>query len=342
MPAVARRGTGLALAVLSAATFGTSGAFGSSLIDAGWTPAAAVTARVTLAALVLTPIALWQLRGRWRLLRENALMIALYGLIAVAGCQLCYFNALSHLSVSVALLLEYLGTVLLVGWLWLRHGERPRPLTTAGAAASIVGLVLVLNLTGSQRLDLVGVLWGLGAAVGLAVYFLVSAHVPSTPAGGGAAGDRASGGVSDPADALPPLVLAWGAMCLGALTLAALGALGLLSVRAPRVDVRLFNHQVSWIVPVLCLSIVAAVIAYVAGIGAARLLGPRLSSFVGLTEVLFAAVVAWALLDQVPTAIQFVGGAFVVAGVALVRLDELRGEPSAPVEGLVPESLPAT
>lgn len=331
MPAISRRGTGLALAVLSAATFGTSGAFGSSLIDAGWTPAAAVTARVTLAALVLTPITLWQLRGRWRLLRENASMIALYGLIAVAGCQLCYFNALSHLSVSVALLLEYLGTVLLVGWLWLRQGERPRPLTTAGAAASIIGLVLVLNLTGSQRLDLIGVLWGLGAAVGLAVYFLVSAHVPS------AASDE-----PNPTDSLPPLVLAWGAMCLGAVTLGALGALGLLSVRAPRVDVRLFNHQVSWIVPLLCLSIVAAVIAYVAGIGAARLLGPRLSSFVGLTEVLFAAVIAWALLDQVPTAVQFVGGAFVVAGVALVRLDELRGDSSAAVPALAAESLPAS
>ena len=59
----------------------------------------------------------------------------------VAGCQLFYFNAIERMPVGVALLLEYLGRVLVVGWLWLRHGQRPRRLTVAGAAASIAGLV---------------------------------------------------------------------------------------------------------------------------------------------------------------------------------------------------------
>ena len=38
-----RGGLGLTLALLSAATFGTSGSFAASLIEAGWTPGAAVT-----------------------------------------------------------------------------------------------------------------------------------------------------------------------------------------------------------------------------------------------------------------------------------------------------------
>ena len=38
-------GLGLTLALLSAATFGTSGSFAASLIAAGWTPGAAVTVR---------------------------------------------------------------------------------------------------------------------------------------------------------------------------------------------------------------------------------------------------------------------------------------------------------
>ena len=58
------------LALLSAATFGTSGTFASSLIEAGWSPAAAVTARISLAALLLTVPAVLQLRGRWALLRR--------------------------------------------------------------------------------------------------------------------------------------------------------------------------------------------------------------------------------------------------------------------------------
>jgi hypothetical protein len=34
--------------------------------------------------------------------------------------------------VGVALLLEYLGVVLVVAWMWLRHGQRPGWLTIAG------------------------------------------------------------------------------------------------------------------------------------------------------------------------------------------------------------------
>lgn len=297
-------GAGLSLAVLSAATFGTSGAFAASLIDAGWTPGAAVTARIVAAAVLLTGPALLALRGRWGLLRRGRGIMVGYGLVAVAGCQLCYFNAVAHLSVGVALLLEYTGALLVVGWLWLRHGQRPRRLTLIGAATAIIGLVLVLDLAGAHRLDPVGVLWGLGAAAGLAVYFVLSASAE---------------------EPLPPLVMAWGAMVVGALALVVSGAVGVLPMRAPRTQVTILDHQVSWLFPVLGLSLVAAVIAYSAGIGAARLLGAKVASFLGLSEVLFAVAFAWLLLDQVPVAVQFLGGALIIVGIAAVRVDELRG-----------------
>src|SRR5436305_5134513 len=167
------RNAGLVLAVLSAATFGTSGTFAAALLAAGWSPAAAVTTRIAVAAALLTVPALVQLRGRWHLLRRNLPVIVLYGLLAVAGAQLFFFNAVDHLSVGVALLLEYSGTLLVVGWAWLRHGARPRRLTITGGVLAIAGLVLVLDLTGSQRVDGVGVLWGLAAAAGLACYFIL-------------------------------------------------------------------------------------------------------------------------------------------------------------------------
>ena len=300
----ARGGSGLALGILSAATFGTSGVFATSLINAGWSPAAAVTARIAASAVMLTIPALLQLRGRWALLRRRAPRVAAFGLVAVAGCQLFYFNAIQRMPVGVALLLEYLGTILVVGWLWLRHDQRPRRLTVAGAIAAITGLVLVLNLTGSARLDPIGVMWGLLAAAGLAIYFMLSSATDEEP--------------------LPPIVMAWASMCIGAVALGVLGAVGALSLTATAKDVDFVGHQVSWIVPVLGLSLVAAVIAYVAGIGAARRLGPKLASFTGLAEVLFAVLFAWLLLSQLPSGIQLLGGAFIITGVALVRVDELR------------------
>lgn len=300
-------GLGLGLAVVSAATFGTSGSFASSLMSSGWSPGAAVTVRVGLAALVLTAPALLTLRGRWALLRSSLPAIAAYGLVAVGGCQLFYFNAVEHLSVSVALLLEYSGTVLVVLWTWLVHGHTPRSRTVLGGALAIAGLVLVLDLTGTQRVDLVGVLWGLGAATGLAVFFVVSARTE---------------------DPLPPVVMAWAGMVVGAVTLGGFGAARLVEFHAGTADVSFAGHRTSWLVPVLGLSLIAAAFAYIAGIEAARRLGARLASFVGLTEVLFATLFAWLLLGQRPTLLQAAGGLIVLAGIALVRADSESPPPS--------------
>jgi drug/metabolite transporter (DMT)-like permease len=305
---------GLALAVLSAATFGTSGTFASSLIAAGWSPAAAVLSRIAVAALMLTIPAVVQLRGRWALLRRGAGRVAAYGLFAVAAPQLCYFNAVARIPVGVALLLEYLALVLVVGWLWLRHGQRPRRLTVAGGAAAIAGLAMVLNLTGSAHINPLGVVWALLAAVGLATYFLLSA--------------------ADHTEPVPPMVMAWAGMCVAAAALATLGWARVLPMTATTGDIRLLGHQVSWIVPVLGLSLLASVVAYVAGIGAARRLGAKLASFIGMAEVLFAIGFAWLLLGQLPSALQFLGGGFILAGVTLVRADELR-------QGAAPARQPA-
>lgn len=293
--------TGTGLAVLSAATFGTSGPFGASLMNAGWTPGAAVTARIAVAALVLTVPAVAQLRGRWASLRRGMGGVLVYGLFAIVAAQLCFFEAVEHLSVGVALLLEYSGTLLVVAWTWLRYGQRPRRLTVLGGVLALGGLVLVLNLTGSQHVDFVGVLWGLGAATGLAVYFIVSARVEE--------------------DAIPPIAMAWAAMVVAVLGLSFAGLVHALPIIATTADVALAGHQISWVVPVLGMSLLAAVIAYVSGIGAARRLGARPASFLGLGEVLFAMVFAWLLLGQRPTALQAVGGVIVLIGIALVRTD---------------------
>jgi drug/metabolite transporter (DMT)-like permease len=296
-------GVGLGLALLSAVTFSTSGTFARSLIDAGWSAEAAVAARVGIAALLLAVPAALSLRGKWHVLRRNLGMIGVFGLLAVAGAQMCFFNAVQYLPIGVALLLEYLGIILVVGWMWVLHGHRPRRLTVAGSAAAVLGLVFVLDLAGGRRIDPVGVLWGVGAAIGLAAYFVLSAR-----------GD---------AD-LPSTAMASGGMAVGAGVLLALGAAGALPLHATFGAVEFAGHRTSWLVPIVGLSLVAAVISYVAGIGAARILGAKLSSFVGLTEVMFAVLVAWLVLGELPTAVQLLGGALIVAGVALVRVDELR------------------
>jgi drug/metabolite transporter (DMT)-like permease len=295
-----QRGVGLGL--LSAAAFGTSGPLAKSLLETGWSPGAAVTARISLAAVaLLVPTAL-AMRGRWHLLRGNVGMIVVYGLLAVAGAQLFFFTAVETLSVGVALLLEYLGLILVVLWLWVRHGHRPQRLTIVGMALAVAGLVLVLDVAGGAEVDLGGVLWGLAAAVGLATFFVLSAH-------------DASG--------LSPLAMAWGGMVVATVALLAAGGLGVMPMDHTAADVRLGGADLPWFVPIAGMGLVAGALAYAMGIGAARRLGSKLAAFLGLTEVLFAILFTWALLDELPLATQLVGGVLIVAGVAVVRYEEL-------------------
>jgi drug/metabolite transporter (DMT)-like permease len=304
--------------------FGTSGTFGSALIGSGWSPAGAVFARVAVAALALTVPAVLALRGRWRTLLRSAWQVTVYGLVGVAACQVCYFNAIALMPVGISIMLEYLGIVLIVGWLWVRHGQRPRPLTVGGGVAALGGLALMLNLTGSGGVSLIGVLWALTAAVSMAVYFFQSAATSETSGVGGAGADDAGAddaGAGRPAD-LPPVVLTWSGMIVGAAAIALLGAARVTPLRFAGSDVALFGGRTSWIVPVLGLGVLAAAIAYVTGIGAARRLGAKFGSFVAMAEIGFAVLFAWILLHQTPTAMQFVGGALILAGVIAVRLDE--------------------
>ena len=257
--------SGILIALLSSSVFGLSGSFAKSLMEAGWTPATAVAFRMGGAAAVLLIPALVALHGRWYQVRQNWKTIGLFGLVGVAGCQFFYFNAVERLSVGVALLLEFLAPVLMVLWIWLRTRRRPGAATIAGSAAAVVGLVLVLDLGGDLRVDPLGILWGLAAAVCLAMYFFITAKQNDT---------------------LPPLVLTTGGLLVGAATMVLLGLTGLLPTGFNTSDVELAGWVTHWWVPLIGLVLLSTVLAYVTGIIAARALGPRVASFVSLTEVL--------------------------------------------------------
>ncbi|GAA4694959.1 EamA family transporter [Nocardioides conyzicola] len=295
--------SGLAFAVLSATTFGASGALARELLDAGWSAGAIVLIRVGLAALVVTPFGWVSLRGRWSLLRRNAVLVLVYGALAVAGAQFCYFSAVSHMQVGPALLIEYTAPAAVVVWLWLRHGQRPSPVTIAGAGLAALGLVLVLDLVSGAELSVPGVLWALAAMVGAATYFVISA---------------------DEDNGLPPLVLAAAGLVVGALVLGVLGLVRLLPMRASDDAVTYAGTTVAWWVPLVVLGVVTAAVAYTSGIAAGRRLGSRLASFVALLEVVAGVLFAWVLLDELPRAIQLVGGLLILAGVVCVKLGEAR------------------
>lgn len=302
MPPPANRSVGLAIALASAAMFATSGSFARPLLDAGWSPAAAVLIRLGLASALLMPLAARALRGRWHVLRDKWRPILGYGLLGGAAVQVAYFNAITYIEVGIALMLEYLGVVLVVLYVWARTRRRPGPMTLLGMVVAVGGLAIVLNPADLAGADLRGVAWGLFAATGMATYFIVSAQTAD----------------------IPPVAFVASGLGVGSLAILAAGLVGLVPLRATANDVVIFGASLPWWVPLLELATVAAALAYLSGFIAARKLGPTVASFIGLTEVVFAVLWAWLLLGELPAPVQLLGGVVLLVGVAAVQAGSQR------------------
>jgi drug/metabolite transporter (DMT)-like permease len=292
------KSAGLAAAVLSACSFGTSGAFIKPLLEAGWTPAAAVTARALTAGLVLLPIALISLRGHWAAAWRARWRMLGMGVIGVAFTQLAYFAAIATIPVSTALLVEFLAPLILVAVTWAGTRRRPGPAVLIGSALAIAGLLLVIGPGALQAVDPLGLAFAFCAAIGCAVYYVVAAR---------------------PSEGLPPVALAASGLLLGGVVLALLAAIGLMPFSTSFAGLTLFDATVPWWVPLLVVALIGTALAYVAGISASEQLGSRLSSFVGLLEVVFASILAWLLLGERLTPLQLCGGALILGGIAAVR-----------------------
>src|SRR4051812_40355650 len=144
--------SGLALALASAVGFGLSGSLGKALTDAGWSASGAVFVRLGGAAVILLGILAFVRPGVVAAIRADGGALAVYGLLAAAGVQVTFFNPLVYLSVTIALLLQYLGSILVIAWVWVVRGQPPGRRMVLGAAVALIGLALVVQVWNSAGL----------------------------------------------------------------------------------------------------------------------------------------------------------------------------------------------
>jgi drug/metabolite transporter (DMT)-like permease len=306
--------------VLASLAFGTSGALAKPLMEAGWSPAAAVTARAGVAGILLLPFAIRALHGKWDVVWRARWRILGMALIGVAGTQLVYFAALERIPVSSALLIEYLAPLLLVAWVAVASRRLPGPIVIVGAVIAVGGLVLIIGPVGGGdtlgAASISGYVFAAAAAVGCALYYVIAAR---------------------PAHGLPPVALAAFGLLIGSLSLGLVGVTGLVPFDAVLTDVALSGLATPWWAPLLLLAATTAV-GYATSIAASQLLGSRLMSFVGMLEVVFACVFAWITLGEALGPWQIFGGALILAGIACVRAEKAV---DAPLEAVpVPEPAP--
>ncbi|MCC9308600.1 EamA family transporter [Kitasatospora sp. RB6PN24] len=313
-----RRAIGLTLALISAFSFGSSGAAAKPLIEAGLSPLHVVWLRCTGAAVLLLPLA-WRHRA---IVRERPGLLIGFGLLGVAGVQAWYFAAISRIPVGVALMLEYFGPPLLL--CYVRFVQR-KPVTlraAMGAVVAVAGLVCVVQAWQGLRFDALGVLFGLCAACCQVGYFVLA--------------DASSRG-DKPADPLG--VSAYGLL---------IGALALTVVARPwNADwsklgghAVLAGQQVPALLPAAWMVLVATVLAYLTGVVSVGHLSPPVAGVVANIEAVVATVLAWFVLGEHLAAPQLFGGVLVLLG-ALVAQTSRPGEPAAAGPAAAPAELPA-
>ncbi|WP_035738628.1 EamA family transporter [Glycomyces arizonensis] len=293
-----RAALGVALIMLSSVFFGVCGPFGKTVIQSGLEPVQVTWLRIVGVGLIAVAAAAWPLlRLRRGGTRPPLATLVLFGLTAVAGVQACYFIAVERLPVGIALLLEFMGPIVVVAWVrFVRRSPLPRA-AVIGALLSLAGLCIVVEVWSGLRLDAVGLLAGSAAAACQATYFL--------------SGERLTAKVD------VRVMLAVG-FTVGALALAPLAAPWALDWASLSSPVSLGGLETTSVVSLVAL-VASTAVAYVLGLTGLRFLSAPVAGALGYAEVVVAALSAWLLLGEALTGPQIVGGLVVVAGVVTAQ-----------------------
>ncbi|MFD0273867.1 DMT family transporter [Kitasatospora sp. NPDC127111] len=286
------RTLGLTLALVSAVAFGGSGTAAKPLIEAGLSPLHVVWLRVTGAAVVLLPLAY---RHRDAVLRRPGLLLG-FGLLAVAGVQACYFAAISRIPVGVALLIEYLGPPLLLGYVKFVQRKPISRGAAIGAGVAVAGLACVVEVWNGLSFDALGVLFALGAACCQVGYFVL--------ADAGSRGDRP----------VEPLAISAYGLLIGAVVLTAFTRPWTADWSLLGGNVVMNGHSLPALLPAAWMVLIATVLAYLTGVIAVRHLSPPVAGVVANLEAVVATLLAWVLLGEHLGVPQTAGGLLVLAG----------------------------
>jgi drug/metabolite transporter (DMT)-like permease len=248
--------------------------------------------------LLILSVALRPGVRRLRVTRREIPMLIVYGLSGFFLVPMLYFVAISRMPVGIALLFEYTAPLLVA--LWARFGQRQqvRPRLWGGLALSLAGLACVAEVWGDLRLDSLGVAAGFGAAVLLALYYVLSAR-----------------GVEQ-RDTLSLTTWAFGAAAVAGLITRAVtaGAGGWEPLTRSEAGVPV------WL---LCCYVVilGSIAPYMLVAAAMRHLPATSVGILGMVEPVIAAAVAWVTLGagEALNAAQLGGGLLVLAGVTLAE-----------------------
>jgi drug/metabolite transporter (DMT)-like permease len=242
--------------------------------------------------------------------RREIPTLIVYGVVGFAMVQLGYFVGISRgVPLSLVLILEFTAPIWIVLWIKLvRKGSVARDMWTA-IALSLIGLILVAKVWQGFAFDLIGVLAAVGAAIALALYFLIS--------------ESQNGKRSAQA------TVVWG-----------LGVAGFFwSIFLPiwSFPVEIFSADINlqgrfaeysapgWVLLAYVI-IFGTMVPYLFVITGIRIISASTASVIGMLEPVLAGAFAWIWLSQSWSAIQLVGVVIVLIGIYVADRTKTRAK----------------
>jgi len=231
--------------------------------------------------------------------RREIPTLIFYGVFGYAMVQLGYFIGIAQgVPLSLVLIIEFTAPIWIVLWIkFVRKGAVANDMWAA-IALSLLGLIFVAKVWEGFTFDLFGTLGALGAALALAVYFLMSQ----------------SQGAKRSAQAM----VVWG-----------MGVAGLFwSIVLPiwNFPTQIFTTSINlqgrfsdysapgWLL-IAYIIVFGTMVPYLLVVGGIRRLSASTSSVIGMLEPVLAGAFAWIWLSQSWSAIQLLGGSIVLVGV---------------------------
>ena len=297
-----RPGIGYAMVISAALLFALNGTVSKVVLQSGISSLELTQVRATGAFLGFALVLLLTRRESLRLTRRELPYLLAFGIAGVALVQWLYFVAIGRLPIGIALLIQYIGPILIALWAWAVFKERIRRRIWLALVLAVLGLGVVVEVWSGLTLDRLGVAAALAAAIAYAVYVLMAEHAVRWRE--------------------PASLTAYGFLVAG-LFWAAVQPLWRFPAERLDDSVSLLGHLERYSLPVwsLLLYVVVAgtMITFLLVTAALRHISATRVGIVAMLEPVAASTVAFVWLGESFGAAQLVGGAIVLIAILLAQ-----------------------
>jgi drug/metabolite transporter (DMT)-like permease len=297
-----RAGLGYLMVAVAATLFAVNGTVSKVVLGSGLSSLELTQIRSTGAAVGLLAFLVLFARVRLRVDRRELVFLVVFGVTGVAFVQWLYFVAIHRLPVGIALLIQYLGPLVVALFARYVFHERVRRRIWLALGLALIGLALVVEVWNGLALDALGVAAALGAAFALAAYILLAERETTH---------------RDPAS-----LSFWG-FFFAAVFWALVQPLWQFPFERLDDSVSLLGNLAEYTAPVwllmLFVVVVGTMITFALLTTALRHVPATRVGIASMLEPVVASVVAWAWLGETFGTAQLVGGAVVLVAIGLAQ-----------------------